>query len=208
MRGKPYTTEQIKWLEVNVKNTAFIELTRRFNEHFNENRSYKAIKGTCARYRLANGRDMRFAEGRGGWNKGKKMSYKSEESRRRALATAFKKGDMPHNTLQIGDEKQVDGYTYVKVRDDPKVKACKNWRPKHHVVYEQNYGPVGKDCIVVFLDNDRTNFDPDNLMMVHKRTLPYFLHKYGYTDDIEINRTNFLLSEVESTAVYMERGME
>ena len=42
--------------------------------------------------------------------------------------------------------------------------AHDNWVPKHRIVWEEANGrPVPDGCIVVFLDGDRSNFDPGNL---------------------------------------------
>lgn len=206
MVTRPYTEEQVEWIRENVQGISYDELTRRFNERFRENRTKKGIRGFCRRKGMLNGMTGYFEKGSEPANKGKKMQYKSEESRKRSQVNTFKPGQLPVGTMKIGDERLMDGYTYVKVNDVLKARAHVNWRPKQHLIYEQNHGPIKEDCIVVFLDNNKQNFDPNNLLMVHKRTLPYFLKYYGYSDDIEINRTNFLLSEVESTAVHMERN--
>lgn len=86
----------------------------------------------------------------------------------------FKPGHLPHNASQpIGTERVdiKDGYVYVKVAErkiDPR-SAHDNWKPKHHLVYEQAHGAIPEGCNVVFADRDKRNFDPANLVAVPRK---------------------------------------
>ena len=43
----------------------------------------------------------------------------------------FKRGNRPHNTLNVGDEREdKDGYSWVKVDIEPS-----EWKLKHHVAF-------------------------------------------------------------------------
>lgn len=93
----------------------------------------------------------------------------SEDAMERMRSTQFKPGSMPWNgaSIPLGAERTGrDGYTWVKVAErkrDP-ASAHDNWVPKHRIVWEEANGrPVPDGCIVVFLDGDRSNFDPGNL---------------------------------------------
>lgn len=78
---------------------------------------------------------------------------------------------MPRNGYQpIGTERVEarDGYVYVKIAErkiDPK-SAHDNWKPKHHLVWEQHNGPIPPSTQIVFADHDKRNFDPCNLVAV------------------------------------------
>jgi len=63
-------------------------------------------------------------------------------------------------TAKKGDERVApNGYSYVKTKD-------RGWMLKHHIIAEEKYNrKVDKDITVRFLDGDRTNFDPDNIIM-------------------------------------------
>lgn len=50
------------------------------------------------------------------------------------------------------------------------VKTSTGWRMKHHLVAEEKLGrPLEKNERVIFVDNDRTNFDPDNIVVQVKK---------------------------------------
>lgn len=62
----------------------------------------------------------------------------------------------------IGSEK-VNGHGYVIV----KVNESNKWRLKHHLVYEKYYGEkLGERDKVIFLDGNKRNFSPKNLVKV------------------------------------------
>ena len=74
--------------------------------------------------------------------------------------------------LPIGTERPgKDGFIKVKVKMYPDVPQTKdNWKFKHHLVWEQANGrPVPDDCVVLFADKDRRNFDPGNLVAIPRK---------------------------------------
>ena len=72
-----------------------------------------------------------------------------------------------------------DGMIIVKVKHN-------QWKDKQRYVYEQYYNvELRSDEFVIFLDNDRTNFDIDNLKVVSKRVASYLANqdlKSNYKD--------------------------
>lgn len=62
----------------------------------------------------------------------------------------------------VGDENvSANGYTYVK--------TSTGWILKHWLVAEEKLGrPITKSDRVSFKDRDRTNFDPDNIIITEK----------------------------------------
>lgn len=138
----------------------------------------------------------RFEKGHEPMNKGKTWDEQgiSEETQERMRRTCFQKGevhDRPDGWIKpIGYERvNREGYIEVKVRDSaidgvqPKVPGqfnC-NYRMKHHIVYEQTHGPIPEGCNVVFANNDKTDFRPENLVAVPRavwavivrRRMPY-----------------------------------
>lgn len=74
-------------------------------------------------------------------------------------------------SVPVGSERDTGkGYVIVKVAEHPGVAQSKdNWRPKHWVAWERANGrPVPDGCEVMAADRDRTNCDPDNLLIVDK----------------------------------------
>lgn len=66
---------------------------------------------------------------------------------------------------EVGAESEKDGLIVVKFDNNPGGKR-NNWEYKHHLVWEQHYGPVPKGYRVLFLDGDNRNFDIENLACV------------------------------------------
>lgn len=68
------------------------------------------------------------------------------------------------NALPIGSERvRGDGMVQVKV-------APRKWEYKQRLIYEQYYGvELTSDDYIIFLDQDRTNFDISNLKRVSRR---------------------------------------
>lgn len=63
------------------------------------------------------------------------------------------------------------GYEYTKSDGMTLVKVGKNeWKYKQRYIYEQYYGiKLSSDMFVIFLDQDRTNFDINNLKAITRR---------------------------------------
>ena len=117
------------------------------------------------------GKTYQFKTGNKPYNYGQKMSTILYE---KCQKTMFKKDRKPHNTRQEGEEsKSTDGYTYVKIADN-------DWRLKHRVIWEKINGPIPNDHIVVFKDNNLTNFDINNLQLITKadNMLRNTIHQY------------------------------
>lgn len=71
-------------------------------------------------------------------------------------------GQVPQNAHEVGTTtKKSNGYIYVKV-------DAQHWKPKQEVVYEQAYGSIPDGSMVIFLNNDKTDFDIENLYCVSK----------------------------------------
>lgn len=101
---------------------------------------------------------------------------------------------MPHNYIPVGSERiNKDGYIEVKVADP------KTWKQKHRLIYERVHGPIPKDCIVIFKDGDKTNFDINNLLLI-KRSVNAVMNHTGlnqYTGDMK--ETASIMAEMKIT---------
>lgn len=103
------------------------------------------------------GEKHRFVKGQEAHNKGVPMA---EEVYKKASATFFKKGSLPHNTKYDGHERITkDGYVEVRV-------SLGKYKLKHRKIWEDANGPIPKDCIIVFRDKDKLNIMLDNLEMI------------------------------------------
>ena len=71
----------------------------------------------------------------------------------------------------VGAERDTGkGYVAVKVAEEPTRPGSKdNWRPRHHIVWEEANGrPIPEGCVVMAGDRDCRSTDPDNLVLVPK----------------------------------------
>lgn len=137
--GTFFTPEEDQWLIENVPCYKYEDLAKMFSEKFNRPCTQFMLRSRATRY-------LHIKSGRQG----------------------FKKGSVTHNVKPIGYEyfNHVNGYTYIKTSNTG-VKN-KDFRPKHQLVYEQYKGKIPKGHIVIFLDGDRQNFDPDNLYALNR----------------------------------------
>lgn len=101
----------------------------------------------------------RFHPGHVTWNKGMKgLDIGGRETR-------YKKGNKPHNTQPIGHERiNRDGYLERKVRDGSPSRF--NFKAVHRILWEEAYGPIPKDHVVVFKNKDRLDVRLENLEMI------------------------------------------
>jgi hypothetical protein len=64
----------------------------------------------------------------------------------------------------IGEE-YLNSRGYAEVKVGPGKNA---WKSKHTLIWEAANGPVPEGHVVMFADGDRSNFDPDNLLLVSR----------------------------------------
>lgn len=154
-----YTPEQEEFLRSHYKGISRKELTDAFNERFGTTKSMKAITSWCVNRGLKNGFDGRYVNGHPQWNKGMKgEEYFSHFSK--PLVT-------PDNRIHhIGDEVFRHGKWYIVVSEDPNVDFCNRLKPKNRYIWEQHYGPLGDDYMVLHLNKDENDFSLDNLYAV------------------------------------------
>lgn len=151
------------------------EIRAEFEQRFGIVLTEGQIANFKARHGIRSGTNGgRFTKGQKPWNKGRpQREWMGEEAIERTKETRFKKGQLPHNAREIGEERVTkDGYVQVHVRQRKKEKLNDQWVLKQRLVWEQVHGmPVPEGCKIIFCDGDKTNFDPENLLCVERKTL-------------------------------------
>lgn len=194
-----YSEENVKFLIENVKGISHKELTKRFNEKFNTNLSENALANMKRKLNLINDIDTRFKKGQSSWNKGKKMSPEQYE---KCKKTMFQKGNLS-NARPIGDERiDIDGYTYIKVKQPNK------WVLKHRWLYEKEKGEIPKGYNLIFADGNKQNFDLDNLILVSNAEL-FLINKKGlYKQDKELTKVGVTVAKVLDKVNKMKKDIK
>lgn len=156
------------------------ELTTMLNEEFGTQFKVKSIMNFKQNNKLKSGVEVKFKKGQEPPNKGQKMSPERYEQQKKFM---FKKDHTPIHNKSIGSERVVKhGFIQVKVTDE-KRKGKANWKYKHHLVYEQHYGPIPDGMVVTFVDGDCTNFEPANLIAITNADIVWLnKHKMKFKD--------------------------
>lgn len=165
MVGHRYTQEERDFLRKFIPGHTLKEIVAEYNKRFDDQITESRVKGYMNNHKINNGLTGRFKKGHVPANKGT-----HPPTRGRMAETQYKKGNLPHNTKPIGYERITkDGYIEVKVKMRPSApNANDNFKMKHRLVWEKEYGPVPEGHVVIFLDGDKRNFKISNLALISR----------------------------------------
>ena len=119
-------------------------------------------------------------------------NYKKHNGLKTGIDTRFKKNQVAHNHKPVGSEfvSKSDGYTYVKIAEP------NTWDLKQRVIYKQYYGDIATEDSIVFADQNKQNFDIDNLILVKRNVKLMAKNKKLFFEDKELTKTGMLIAEV------------
>lgn len=127
----------------------------------------------------------------------KQITYFKQHNR---LVSGFygpKKGTLPPNVVPIGTETMTcDGHIIVKVGNEKNCNSRKNWKYKQRLIWEKAYGKIPDDCVVIFADQDRTNFSLDNLILAKRSELLTARTQHLIFDEPELTKTGLMLARL------------
>ncbi len=168
-RHYKYTEKQKEFILVNSDGTPTREMTRMFNEHFGTSLTIAQMRS----YRGSNKIKCNVHEGK------------------------FKKNSVVPRALPIGSERvNYRGFIQVKVTDDIG-DSRKNWKYKHHIIWEENNGPLPKGYTIIFADKNKRNFAIDNLLLVSRCEMTT-MYKHGLVfDNSDLTRTGSLIAKLQ-----------
>lgn len=165
---KSYTKEQYQWLSENYPRLGAVKCTEEFNAKFSQSRSVGAIQTQC-----------------------KRNGIKCDSITKRLIY----KDNFGVKSLPIGSTRKHHGYTYIKVSDELG-HHTNNWIMLHHKIYEDNFGKVPEEHIVIFLDNNKENFSPDNLVAIPWKTNGLMNGNCLKSEDPEITKAGLMWCEL------------
>jgi hypothetical protein len=151
-----YTPEEIRFVEKHIRGRSYAEMTKLFNERFRLRLTLKQMETLTYKHGFRNGIGS-FRPGHVPANKGK--THPSRQG----------------NYRPVGSERIENGYLVIKATDR-KYRGNKNWKLKHDVIWEKAHGKIPRGHVVLFADGDRSNFAPDNLLLVSRSELMVMNH--------------------------------
>ena len=188
MYGHQYTVEEQKFMKEYVPGHSYKEIQKAFTEKFGWEISLGQVNAYIGNHHISTGRTGRFQKGQEPPNKGKKGICAAGCER-----TWFQKGHIPANYRPVGSERvNADGYIEVKVADPNK------WKLKHRVVWESVNGKIPKGYIIIFRDNDKSNTDINNLLLIKRGTHAVLNHTGLCECSGEFKETAICIAELKA----------
>ena len=163
-----WTDEVIQFIIENYQGKDNIELAELLNKRFNLNTNGDRVSNVKANLKRRKGINLNTGINKGcikkgnvPFNKGKKMS---KEQYNKCKNTMFKKGNVPPNHRPIGSERiTVDGFVEIKVAEPNR------WKAKARVIYEKEFGTIPEGYIIIYLDGNKQNLEPNNLKAISRK---------------------------------------
>lgn len=164
-----FTQEQDTWLRKNYACfSSYRDMTEKFNELFQETSSMERVREHC----------------------NKVLHLKGKPSITRYGCK--RKEQLPIGTIRVSQTA-----TFIKVKEVPEHTNITGymrpyWIPLQEKIYSDKFGPVPEGNMVCFLDNDRTNFNIDNLYMIDRKISAVMSSNQWWSTDPEITKTAIL----------------
>jgi len=200
--GKMWPKQVADFIAAHCKGLTTKQLTDMVNAEFGTDITTDRMLSYKKNHKLKSGFTGQFEKGHIPYTKGKRIEeFMSPDAIERSSRTYFKKGNSPKNRVPVGTEVvKDDDYLWRKIAEPNK------WRQVHRLVYEQLHGSIPKGMCVTFLDGDRRNFSPDNLVLISQDENRILNHKGLRHTDKTIATTGIALARLESTINKKRRG--
>lgn len=186
MMPHKYTKEEAEFIRENIKGRLLKDLLILFNERFGQSLTYAQMKRYASYNGLRNGINCCFNKGHVPANKGKK-GFCPEGSKK----TQFKKGHIPKNHREVGSERKTrDDYIEVKVAEPNK------WKLKQLIIWELTNGPIPPNHCILFADQNKQNFDLDNLVLVSRQHMAVMNHLGLIFPDKDLTKSGKTIADI------------
>jgi hypothetical protein len=170
------------------------EMAKRLNQSFGKAYTTEQLNSYYGNHHLNSGLTGHFEKGHVPPNKGRK-GYCPPGSEK----GHFKKGNVPWNHKPVGSERIVDGYVWVKVAEP------KEWKEKHRIIWEAEYGYIPEGCVIIFADGDKQNVVLENLMMVTRGELAIMNQKGLISNNPELTEAGVLIADIQKRITEIKR---
>lgn len=183
-----YTQEQDEFLKNNSNTMSRSELTEAFNKKYETHIKENAIIQRCFLNGWKPQTDGKFHDGSVPWEKTAGGREEYVKTLKGGNAASFRKGNIPHNTLDIGTVKWC-GHLFRTKTDD-------GWKTCLRLLWEQNYGKIPKGYAVISVDGDPDTKDVEKLRIIPNRTLTVLMSNNWYGKGAEIVDTGIAWSNL------------
>jgi hypothetical protein len=160
-----YAPEMIEFLKDNALKHDTRELANLFNKEFNTNKNAGQIG------RALEARNLKY-----------KKCLKKYIGSKAGMEHIYKKEGV--------------NYVYIRLSDKDQKKhkgKNKNFILKHHYLWEKTHGSIPKGYLVIFLDNNRFNFELDNLECVSRNELVLLKMNGFHTNNKEVTKAGLAI---------------
>jgi hypothetical protein len=167
MRNK-FTEIHKNFVINNIAGKRYRELVNQFNNHFGIEVTEDTMRSLARSLKINSGLVKKGSS----WNAGIKYNK--------------------HRLKPIGSETiDKNGYTLIKVSNP------RNWKCKHTIIWENVYGKVPENHVIIFLDKNKNNFDIHNLALVSRAELMYMNRKELIFNDADLTKAGQLIASVK-----------
>lgn len=194
-----WSKEEKEYLKEITPGHHYAEIVELMNKKFDREFTVELVKNAISRYKLNTGFNGRFKKGivpynkgqKGVWNKGSEKSW-------------FKKGKAPTNHRPVGSESvdTKDGYLSVKVAEPNK------WELKHKVIWEKANGKMPEGYCVIFADQNKRNFNLDNLVLVSKAELLIMNKEKLIKKDANLTKVGVNIAKVKAKVNEIKKDLK
>ena len=152
-----FTKEEQEFIARNVRGRLTTDLTDMLNAEFGTSYTPRQIRTYKKNHHLQSGVDCTFRA------TGRRFTLPKGTRIPGSEKGWFKKGQMPHNHLEVGAKAVTkDGYIRVKIAEP------NYWEFLHLLVWQEANGPIPPDHNIIFLDNNKQNCSLENLYCIPK----------------------------------------
>lgn len=151
-----FPQEMMDYVKKNANGIGNQELANRCNELFGISITTQQMRNFKRNHGISSGLTGRFEKGHIPANKGKKM-----QSHPNSKKTQFKKGNIPHNHVDVGTLRHTtDGYLVRKIGEPDQ------WELEARIIYEREKGKIPEGKIITYLDGNKNNVSIENLALI------------------------------------------
>lgn len=165
VKEEPYTQEMDAFILDHIHEHSYAELAEMVNARFGTSKGQYGMRSHCSKV------------------------LKCQTGQKQ-----FQPGHASHNTREIGAERWINGYLWVKVgsergKNGEHFAYRNNWKMKHRLVWEAAHGPIPENCQIIFLDQNRKNIALDNLYCISLHAVGIMRGNGWFSSDPEITMT-------------------